>query len=107
MLTLAFEILVGKDLKLSQNSKNELIKTLSACAGHAGLAGGQYYDLTFENKNILTGDFRKIDLFSKPFNFQKNYLLSIEDKDSLNLANHKYLYLFSKEQIKRFLKLNN
>ena len=53
LLTLAFEILAGKDLQLSQNSKNELIKTLSSCAGHAGLAGGQYYDLTFENKNIL------------------------------------------------------
>ena len=23
----------------------------------------------FENRNIVTGDFRKIDLFSKPFNF--------------------------------------
>ena len=23
------------------------------CAGHSGLAGGQYSDLTFENKNIL------------------------------------------------------
>jgi farnesyl diphosphate synthase len=53
LLTLAFEILAGKDLQLSQNSKNELIKTLSSCAGHAGLAGGQYYDLTFENKSIL------------------------------------------------------
>jgi len=33
LLTLAFEI-------------------LSVCAGHSGLAGGQYSDLTFENKNI-------------------------------------------------------
>jgi len=52
LLTLAFEILAGKDLKISQNYKNELIKTLSMCAGHSGLAGGQYSDLTFENKNI-------------------------------------------------------
>jgi len=52
LLTLAFEILSGKDLHLSQNYKNELIKTLSMCAGHSGLAGGQYSDLTFENKNI-------------------------------------------------------
>ena len=29
-----------------------LIKTLSSCSGHSGLAGGQYSDLTFENKNI-------------------------------------------------------
>ena len=53
LLTLAFEILSGNSLKLSQNHKNELIKTLSMCAGHSGLAGGQYSDLTFENKNIL------------------------------------------------------
>ena len=52
LLTLAFEILSGKDLQLSQNYKNDLIKTLSSCSGHSGLAGGQYSDLTFENKNI-------------------------------------------------------
>ena len=53
LLTLAFEILSGDDLRLSQNYKNQLIKTLSMCAGHSGLAGGQYSDLTFENKNVL------------------------------------------------------
>ena len=52
LLTLAFEILAGNDLKISQKCKNELIKTLSMCAGHSGLAGGQYSDLTFENKKI-------------------------------------------------------
>ena len=54
LLTLSFEILSGKDLKLSQNNKNELVRTLSLCAGHSGLAGGQYSDLTFENKKIST-----------------------------------------------------
>tara|TARA_Y100000590_G_scaffold422547_1_gene527396 strand:+ start:134 stop:1018 length:885 start_codon:yes stop_codon:yes gene_type:complete len=53
LLTLAFEILSSRELKLSKNSKNELIRTLSKCSGHSGLAGGQYSDLTFENKNIL------------------------------------------------------
>ena len=53
LLALAFEILSGNNLQLSQNYKNELIKTLSMCAGHSGLAGGQYSDLTFENKSIL------------------------------------------------------
>jgi len=52
LLTLAFEILAGKNLKISENKKNDLINTLSKCAGHSGLAGGQYSDLTFENKNI-------------------------------------------------------
>ena len=53
LLTLAFEILSEKDLKLTSDRKNDLIKTLSKCSGHSGLAGGQYFDLTFENKNVL------------------------------------------------------
>ena len=53
LLVLAFEILSGKELKLSQNYKNQLIRTLSMCSGHSGLAGGQYSDLIFENKSIL------------------------------------------------------
>ena len=52
LLTLAFEILSENDLKLSQKTKIELIKVLSNCSGYSGLAGGQYSDLTFENKNI-------------------------------------------------------
>ncbi len=52
LLTLAFEILSGKDLKLPQNTKVELIRTLANCSGHSGLAGGQYSDLTFDNKKI-------------------------------------------------------
>ena len=52
LLTLAFQILSGKDLKLSSKVKNELITALSNCAGYSGLAGGQYSDLTFENKKI-------------------------------------------------------
>jgi len=53
LLTLAFEILSEKDLKITSDRKNDLIKTLSKCSGHSGLAGGQYFDLTFENKNVL------------------------------------------------------
>ena len=52
LLTLAFEILVSKNLKLSSDIKNELIKTLAIYSGFSGLADGQYFDLTFENKKI-------------------------------------------------------
>jgi len=52
LLTLAFEILSSKDLKINQNQKNDLIKTLSECSGHSGLAGGQYSDLIFENRKV-------------------------------------------------------
>ena len=52
LLTLAFEILSSKDLKFSSKVKNELIKTLAIYSGFSGLAEGQYFDLTFENKKI-------------------------------------------------------
>ena len=52
LLTLAFEILSSKKLNFSSKIKNELIKTLAIYSGHTGLAGGQYYDLTYENKKI-------------------------------------------------------
>ena len=52
LLTLAFEILTSNDLKLSSQIKNELVKTLANYSGFSGLAGGQYFDLTFENKKI-------------------------------------------------------
>jgi hypothetical protein len=54
----------------------------------------------FENRNIVTGDFRKIDLFSKPFNFEKNHIYSFDDKDYYEIENFKQMYLFSKSQIK-------
>ncbi len=60
LLTSAFEILSGKDLKLSNNHKVELIKTLSKCSSHSGLAGGQYSDLTFENKKISKNNIIKM-----------------------------------------------
>ena len=52
LLTLAFEILSSKNLKFSSKIKNELIKTLAVYSGSSGLAGGQYSDLTYENKKI-------------------------------------------------------
>ena len=52
LLTLAFEILSSKKLNLSPKIKNELIETLAIYSGFSGLAGGQYFDLTFENKKI-------------------------------------------------------
>ena len=53
LLTSAFEILSSKDLEILQKYKNELIKTLSICSGHSGLAGGQYFDLSFEKKKYF------------------------------------------------------
>jgi farnesyl diphosphate synthase len=52
LLTMAFEILTSTGLKLSEKIKVNLIKKLSECSGHLGIAGGQYLDLSFEKQKI-------------------------------------------------------
>ena len=52
LLTLAFEILSSPNLKLNEKIKLNLIKKLSECSGHLGIAGGQYLDLSYEKKKI-------------------------------------------------------
>tara|TARA_B110001452_G_scaffold171611_1_gene143723 strand:+ start:95 stop:715 length:621 start_codon:yes stop_codon:yes gene_type:complete len=50
LLTLAFEMIADKNSSIDDKSKIELIKELSKCSGHTGIAGGQYLDLSYENK---------------------------------------------------------
>ena len=52
LLTMAFEILSHKNLKISEKNKNNLINKISECSGHLGIAGGQYLDLTYEHKEV-------------------------------------------------------
>jgi len=52
LLTMAFEILASLNLKLNEKVKINLIKKLSECSGHLGIAGGQYLDLSYEKKKI-------------------------------------------------------
>jgi len=52
LLTMAFEILTNPSLKLNEKIKINLIKKLSECSGHLGIAGGQYLDLNYEKKKI-------------------------------------------------------
>ena len=52
LLTMAFEILASPNLNLTEKIKINLIKKLSECAGHLGIAGGQYLDLNYEKKKI-------------------------------------------------------
>ena len=52
LLTMAFEILSHKNLKISEKNKNNLINKISECSGHLGIAGGQYLDLTYEHKKV-------------------------------------------------------
>ena len=50
LLTLAFEILSDKKLKLSNDIKVKLINIISEFSVHSGIAGGQFLDLNFEIK---------------------------------------------------------
>ena len=52
LLTMAFEILSSSTLKVSEKVKINLIKKLSLCSGHLGIAGGQYLDLNYEKKKV-------------------------------------------------------
>ena len=52
LLTLAFEIIADKKLKIKDKIKSSLIYELSRCSGHTGVAGGQYLDLNFEHKKV-------------------------------------------------------
>ena len=57
LLTLAFEIIADKKFNIDTKVKLNLIKKLSECAGHVGIAGGQFLDLNYEKRKI---DFKKI-----------------------------------------------
>tara|TARA_Y100001936_G_scaffold245158_1_gene286684 strand:+ start:18 stop:893 length:876 start_codon:yes stop_codon:yes gene_type:complete len=50
LLTLAFEIIADKKYSLNSKLKNDIIKSLSHCSGHTGIAGGQELDLKYEKK---------------------------------------------------------
>ena len=52
LLTIAFEILSQTSFHIDSSSKINLIKLISECSGHTGIAGGQYSDLNFEGKKI-------------------------------------------------------
>ena len=52
LLTMSFEILASPSLKVSEKIKINLIKKLSECSGHLGIAGGQFLDLSYEKKKI-------------------------------------------------------
>ena len=50
--TMACEIMASSSLKINSKIKVNLIKKLSECSGHLGVAGGQYLDLSYEKKKI-------------------------------------------------------
>ena len=52
LLTISFEILSSPELNIQSNLKIRIINLISKCAGHSGVAGGQYLDLNYEKRNV-------------------------------------------------------
>ena len=70
--TMACEILASSNLKINQKKKINLIKKLSECSGHQGIAGGQYLDLYYEKKK-----YQKIRLLKWKKKKQESYLVFV------------------------------
>ena len=62
LLTSAFEIITDKKYDVKPSIKIVLLKKLAECAGHTGIAGGQFLDLSYEKKKVSS---------SKIINMQK------------------------------------
>ncbi len=52
LLTLAFEIIMDKKYKIKSDIKIFLLKKLAEYAGHTGIAGGQFLDLSYEKRKV-------------------------------------------------------
>jgi hypothetical protein len=71
-------------------------------------SGANYFLLTshvnfgdFKNTDIVTGDFRRLDIFSSPFSFPKEYLYEVEDW--MYPDPPRKMHLFSREQFSKGL----
>jgi len=58
-----------------------------------------YNNDLFENSNIQTGGFRRIDLFSPPYNFTKKILTRIDDSHESEPETRRELVLWSRSDI--------
>jgi farnesyl diphosphate synthase len=82
--TMACEILASPILRISEKIKINLIKKLSECSGHLGIAGGQYLDLNYEKKKISKSKIIEMEIkkTGKLFSFCCAVPAIIKDKDS-------------------------
>ena len=104
LLTMAFEILAEKNLNVSEKIKIKLIKNLSECTGHSGVAGGQYLDLYFEKKKVSVKKVvdMQIKKTGKLFSFCCMVPLIIKNKDikAINFFNSTGIFVNSKNTVK-------
>ncbi len=88
LLTMAFEILSSKDLKLNEKVKNNLINKISKCSGHLGIAGGQYLDLDYEHKKVSKKKIIEMEIkkTGKLFSFCCTAPLIINGKNKIEIS---------------------
>ena len=82
--TMACEILASPNLNIKEKIKINLIKKLSECSGHLGIAGGQYLDLSYEKKKISKSKIIEMEIkkTGKLFSFCCAVPAIIKNKDS-------------------------
>jgi len=86
------------------NFSNSSIKYLLTTS-HLENKKGKFKNII--NKDIVTGGFRFLDLFSKPFNLNKKVLYTIDDCEfEIGKKIKSKMYLFTKQDIKRILRAN-
>ena len=87
LLTMAFEILSHKDLRISEKIKIDLINKISESSGHLGIAGGQYLDLSYEHKKISKKKIEEMEIkkTGKLFSFCCVAPLIIKKKDKKDI----------------------
>jgi hypothetical protein len=94
-----FDLILVRDCLFHFSYKDiELfLQNLSNCEYKYLLTTSYYPDFDFENKDITTGDFRRIDLLSVPFNFPRKFTNAIADW--AEPESRRYLYLWEKNQV--------
>jgi len=64
---------------LNYNSIKKILLKLKKSKFKYILITNSFNKNNFENKDIISGNYRQLDLFKKPFNFKKNYVLKFAD----------------------------
>ena len=94
-----FDLILVRDclFHFSYEDIDLFLKNLSKCDYKYLLTTSYYPDFDFENKDIATGDFRRIDLLSPPFNFPHKFINEVADW--AEPESRRYLYLWEKNQV--------
>ena len=86
----AFQLLSGNLNNIDEKKNIKLINYLSLCTGYEGLAGGQYLDLIYENKNISKK--KIIEMYYKKtgrlfeFSFASPFIINKQTEKRINFS---------------------